>query len=58
MKTCTKCKIEKSLDEFRPSKLTKDGKQSWCKDCTRIGLFKESQEVLESAIKYLNKYKI
>lgn len=33
MITCTKCKIEKSEDEFYPDKKKKNGLQSWCKSC-------------------------
>ena len=33
MKNCSKCKQEKSLDEFSPNKQTQDKKSSWCKSC-------------------------
>jgi len=33
MKTCTKCRITKPLDDFSSQKTTRDGKKSWCKDC-------------------------
>lgn len=33
MKTCSKCKIEKQLDEFPNKKSTKDGKYPYCKIC-------------------------
>ena len=33
MKVCTKCGIEKSLDEFGNCKTYKDGKQYNCKEC-------------------------
>lgn len=36
MKVCVKCGIEKDLEEFRKHKRTKDGRDSWCKDCYRI----------------------
>ena len=32
-KICTKCKIEKSLDEFGVEKRVNDGKSAWCKQC-------------------------
>lgn len=35
MKTCTKCKIEKSLDEFHKHPTSKDGYQSHCKLCQK-----------------------
>jgi hypothetical protein len=34
-KTCTKCQEEKSLDNFRNSQRSKDGKGNWCKPCFR-----------------------
>ena len=34
-KTCTKCGIEKSLDEFRNRKEQKSGKHSYCKICEK-----------------------
>jgi hypothetical protein len=33
MKMCSKCKNEKSLDEFFNNKSTKDGKSNYCKNC-------------------------
>ncbi|CAL9957657.1 endonuclease [Vibrio phage K225] len=33
MKTCTKCRTEKSPDEFYNSSSSKDGKMSQCKEC-------------------------
>lgn len=33
-KICTKCGIEKSLEDFHKDKNTKDGRRSWCKDCS------------------------
>ena len=36
MKVCTTCKLEKSFEEFRKNKLTKDGYKSQCKLCVSI----------------------
>lgn len=33
MKTCTQCKVEKTLDEFFKDKQHKDGLHTWCKAC-------------------------
>lgn len=33
MKQCSKCKIVKYDFDFGPRKASKDGKQSWCKQC-------------------------
>jgi len=35
-KICTKCKQEKSLEEFSPDKRTKDGKGSCCRICCNL----------------------
>lgn len=35
MKTCYKCKIEKSLESFHKDKSRKDGLHTECKDCTK-----------------------
>ena len=32
-KICTKCKIEKNVDNFCKNKTRKDGLSDWCKDC-------------------------
>ena len=34
MKTCAKCKLKKSFEEFNKNKTTKDGRQSYCKVCS------------------------
>ena len=34
-KTCSKCKIEKSINNFNNKKSSKDGKQSYCKNCQK-----------------------
>lgn len=34
-KTCKRCREEKPRSEFSKQKLTKDGLQSWCKECSR-----------------------
>lgn len=38
MKICTKCKQEKLLEEFSPSKKSPDGKHSWCKSCKSLAM--------------------
>lgn len=36
MKVCSKCKIEKVLDDFGNNKVKKDGKQNCCKSCVKL----------------------
>lgn len=36
MKKCTKCEIEKPLEEFWEEKRVKDGRRPRCKQCSRI----------------------
>ena len=33
VKTCSKCGVEKSFDDFHKNKLTVDGRQGYCKEC-------------------------
>ncbi len=35
MKSCSKCGIEKTLDQYYPRHTTKDRLCSWCKECHR-----------------------
>ena len=35
MKICTKCYINKELDDFHNMKVNKDGKSHWCKTCKK-----------------------
>ena len=47
MKTCPKCKTEKSESNFCKSKSQKDGFQSWCKAChniARLTRYKNNRE--------------
>ncbi len=34
-KTCLMCKVEKSLDDFYPHQSTRDGRDTYCKLCTK-----------------------
>lgn len=36
MKTCTKCKLEKSLDQFSKQSTLSDGLKKQCKDCDKM----------------------
>jgi len=39
MKTCSKCKIVKHIDDFHKDKSSKDGHKYKCKECTKIGKY-------------------
>ena len=40
MKKCTKCGIEKPLDDFFARKSATDGRMSWCKKCKIAAIYK------------------
>lgn len=44
MKFCTKCNQEKNVQFFSKSKRSKDGLQSWCKECSNAARAKWNQE--------------
>ena len=60
-KICTKCGIEKSLDDFYSDKRTTDGKQSSCKKCYKKCCKKYREEHKEErkikAVKYNDEHK-
>jgi len=45
MKTCTKCKTEKPLDEFGKLKSSKDGKQYYCKECRKKYIINNKEKI-------------
>lgn len=52
MKTCTKCKTEKSLDAFSLNKRQKDGRQQWCKACLSAHHFSNRDSILKRHAQY------
>lgn len=44
MKTCCRCKKEKSTDEFHVRKANKDGRQGYCKECAKVHYQKWSEQ--------------
>jgi len=52
MKNCNKCKIDKDINEFSKSSVSKDGYKSICKSCVSI---KEKERI--STPEYKKKYK-
>lgn len=60
-KTCTKCRIQKSLDNFNKDKRKSDGLNIWCKSCTKIYLKDYYQKTkvrdLEKKNTYNKKYR-
>lgn len=58
MKKCTKCKEDKSLDEFNKNKTRKDGLQNICKNCSQEksrNYYQNNVEVQRKIIKTQNK---
>lgn len=51
MKSCTKCGIEKSFDEFPPRKTSKDGFRNECKTCTKEA-HKKWSDVNREAVRF------
>lgn len=53
MKTCSKCNIEKPLEDFNKNASKKDGLQSFCRDCSRksyTDYYKENQKQVRENI--------
>lgn len=44
MKACSKCKINKNINNFCKSSKNKDGLQSWCKECVSSARMKRYYE--------------
>lgn len=55
MKSCSCCKLEKSLDQFNKNKSQKDGYSNQCRDCTKSGYLKYRQKRIESKREYNKK---
>lgn len=47
MKTCTKCKVSKSADQFHRRRCSEDGLQSWCKSCMNAAVAVNQTKNLE-----------
>ena len=54
MKTCTKCNIQKNIDEFGKNKNTNDGLNCWCKKCVN----KQTANYRKKLVKQIGKEKI
>jgi hypothetical protein len=52
MKICSKCKIEKSIEEFYKNNQNKDGLKSWCKDCHKEDSRKRESQYNETRRNY------
>jgi 5-methylcytosine-specific restriction endonuclease McrA len=55
-KTCPHCDLMKPLEDYYPAKTPKDGKRSWCSDCTRSYHKKWIRENPERAKKHTARY--
>lgn len=47
MKTCSKCEIEKPLDEFYTHPRTADGYSAACKECTKVSVRANRKEKID-----------
>jgi 5-methylcytosine-specific restriction endonuclease McrA len=59
-KICTKCKVEKELNEFDKDKSQKSGHKARCKSCLKLGRLENREEISKRNAKYRfnNKEKI
>ena len=59
-KICSKCNLEKSLDDFSNNKSRKDGKQFYCKSCssslTMLTRNKEKYEAYQDANRHMSHF--
>ena len=51
-KICTKCKVEKPLDEFHKRKIGKFGRQPRCKVCVAKYYGENREKILEQSRRY------
>jgi len=57
MKTCSKCKIEKSVEEFHKQKASKDGLYYQCKECAKAANKAHYQANREDLLEYRKAYR-
>lgn len=57
MKTCAGCGETKPLDEFNRRKSSRDGRQSYCRDCTRAYKASHYAANRDEALKYAAQYR-
>lgn len=58
MKKCSKCSTEKPLDDFGKHSKTKDGKQVWCKLCSREAAKKNRALNIDARKEYDKQYSL
>lgn len=56
MKTCTKCKTNKKLEEFSKRKASSDGLNHWCKSCVSINNKRWLEENLDKKKEMQNEW--
>jgi hypothetical protein len=57
MKKCSKCKIEKSLDNFSSNKSNKDGKNNYCKSCDKVRVKRYQENNKSQTLLYLKDWR-
>lgn len=55
LKTCSKCKLQKPLDQYNKESRNKDGKRTYCKDCERPIRELEKKRVIENRVTLTHK---
>jgi hypothetical protein len=55
-KVCPKCGLKKPLEAFHRSNQSKDGRCSWCRDCSNVRSAQYRQEHPQAAIEYGRQY--
>lgn len=58
MKVCSRCKVEKSLDEFHRKSASKDGRRPECKECIKSissKYYKDNKELIINRTRKYNK---
>lgn len=57
IKTCTKCGVSKTLDEFNRYKNSKDGRYPQCKECKRKYYLDNKEEISDKAKEHYQKHR-
>lgn len=56
LKTCTKCKCDKDIENFYRSSSSKDGRNSWCKECVLVSVKNNNSKLGRTHHRRINHY--